>query len=453
MYAIIDIEGTGGNPIEDRIAEIAIIVHNGESIIEQFSSLVNPGVNMQPFVSSLTGITNAMLSDAPKFEELVPIIDQMTEGKVIVGHNVRYDYAMLIREYQRLQKRYIRKQLDTIRLCKKLLPELSSYSLSKICKVLGIPLVAHHRANADAIATAQLFSILLKIDSRSVIKHIVENEIKESTLPENINKDIVNNLPNATGVYYFKDNKGRNLYIGKAIDIRDRVVSHFSEDLTSNRWAKIKNETHEITYKLTGNEFFAQVLELSEIKRFMPTYNKTGKTRKHKFGVYITYDEDGFLRLEVTTIKEGNSHLTTTVSRLRAIFWIDKLLTTSGHYEPIPLVNELYQHPIFHKVLSIDKEEHNKIMLKIVSPYIYSTESFAVKSIGRTPNEKGIMIVKNSKIEGIKYYFDSLGMLDFNNLTYDDYLIDHTDIHNLVKSFLHKSLSKSKDYELLTEFF
>ncbi|HSI91826.1 MAG TPA: 3'-5' exonuclease, partial [Adhaeribacter sp.] len=140
LYAIIDIETTGGQPAQDRITEIAIFIHDGHQITDKFHTLVNPQRPIPYFISNLTGITDEMVRDAPKFHEVAKEIVQFTEGKIFVAHNVRFDYSFVKKEFADLGYTYQRKTLCTVRLSRSLIPGLPSYSLGKLCKSIDIPL-------------------------------------------------------------------------------------------------------------------------------------------------------------------------------------------------------------------------------------------------------------------------------------------------------------------------
>ncbi|RZK42719.1 MAG: 3'-5' exonuclease, partial [Hymenobacter sp.] len=163
MYAIIDLETTGGQPANDRITELAIYVHDGQQVVDSYTTLVNPGRSIPPFITQLTGITNDMVAAAPRFHEVARKVVEMTEGCVFVAHNVRFDYSFLKKEFADLGYNYSRKTLCTVRLSRSLIPGQPSYSLGKLCQSIGIPLNGRHRAAGDAEATAILFSRLLRI--------------------------------------------------------------------------------------------------------------------------------------------------------------------------------------------------------------------------------------------------------------------------------------------------
>ncbi len=165
MYAIVDIETTGGSARLEKITEIAIYLHDGEKITGEFSSLVNPERNIPYFITNLTGITNEMVEDAPRFFEIAKDIVELTEGRTFVAHNARFDYSFIRQEFKSLGFNFKRNILDTVTLSRKLFPGHRSYSLGNICKDLKITINGRHRAAGDALATVKLFEMLLKRDS------------------------------------------------------------------------------------------------------------------------------------------------------------------------------------------------------------------------------------------------------------------------------------------------
>ena len=175
-YAIVDIETTGGQSPADRITEIAIIIHDGEKIIDEFTSLINPERRIPYFVSRLTGISDEMVMDAPRFFEVAKKIVEITEDCIFVAHNVQFDYQFIRQEFKSLGFNYSRDYTCTVRLSRKLLPGHASYSLGKLCNSLGIALENRHRAFGDALATAKLFELLLKSDENGFIEQSIKSE-------------------------------------------------------------------------------------------------------------------------------------------------------------------------------------------------------------------------------------------------------------------------------------
>jgi DNA polymerase-3 subunit epsilon len=227
MYAIVDIETTGGKFNEEGITEIAIYRHDGFLITDQFCSLVNPERPIQAFVVSLTGINNTMLRQAPKFYEVAKRIVEITEDAVLVAHNAQFDYRILRTEFERLGYDFQRKTLCTVELSKKLLPGHASYSLGKLVRALGIPISDRHRAQGDAQATVKLFQLLL---DRDVEKNIVQSSIrldpKKQIEPKLL--ELIDQAPTETGVYYLRNQEGKLIYIGKSKNIKKRLTQHFT---------------------------------------------------------------------------------------------------------------------------------------------------------------------------------------------------------------------------------
>ena len=218
-FAIIDIETTGLRAGQEKITEIAIILHDGKQIIEEFSSLVNPEKKIPHFITQLTGINDQMVSDAPRFYELARNIIELTDNATIVGHNVNFDYSFLKSEFKSLGYEFQRKTMDTIKLSRKLIPGLPSYSLGKLCASLNIPNTSRHRAAGDAMATTRLFELLFSIDGEPEILSL-------KGLSSNVNRSVIENLPELSGVYYFFDDRGKMIYVGKSINIKARVMQN-----------------------------------------------------------------------------------------------------------------------------------------------------------------------------------------------------------------------------------
>ncbi|HZH71238.1 MAG TPA: 3'-5' exonuclease [Mariniphaga sp.] len=177
MFAIIDIETTGSRHKFGQITEIAVFQHNGIEITGSYSTLIKPEMDIPLFITRLTGITNEMVRDAPRFYEVAKTIVELTAGRTFVAHNVRFDYNFLQEEFKRLGYDYYRKTLCTVQLSRKLLPGYKSYSLGKLCSSLGIEINGRHRAEGDAYATVQLFNLLLKENDKRN-NHMVTNNLR-----------------------------------------------------------------------------------------------------------------------------------------------------------------------------------------------------------------------------------------------------------------------------------
>jgi len=300
-YAIIDIETTGGLVKRDKITEIAIILHDGDKIVDRFESLINPERSIPEYISRMTGITDDMVLEAPKFYEVAKRVVEMTTDAVFVAHNARFDYSFVREEFQRLGYTYTRKQLCTVRLARQTFPGLKKYGLDALIRHFGIKVKERHRAMADTLATTQVFEyILQQNDSETSITDMLNLGIRESRLPPGITIDFLHSLPEETGVYYFHDASGNVVYVGKSVNIRTRVMQHFAE--ISNKASKLQQSVRDITFEITGSELAALLLENQEIKNYMPRINHAQKRSAYPFALYVDRDAQGYLGLHIRKI-------------------------------------------------------------------------------------------------------------------------------------------------------
>lgn len=309
MYAIVDIETTGGYAANHRITEIAIYFHDGLQITDTFHTLVNPGRNIPYYITGLTGITTEMVFSAPTFKEIAQQIHSKLDGKVFVAHNAHFDYAFLKKELEQAGIQWQSKKLCTVRLSRKIIPGLRSYSLGSLAESLGIEIANRHRAGGDAAATVKIFDQLLQRDRDNNILKALKRNSGETILPPNLPKEEFDNLPAKCGVYYFHDARGNVIYVGKAVNIKKRIAGHFTGDAREWSRSKIRNEIHHISYELTGNELIALILESQEIRKLWPKYNQAQKYRLEEWGVFDYEDRNGFLRFSVNLVTRGSHPL------------------------------------------------------------------------------------------------------------------------------------------------
>ena len=272
MYSVVDIETTGNGYRGQKITEISIFIFDGEKIVDEFTSLVNPEQKIPHFITNLTGITDAMVRTAPKFYEIAKKIAEITKDTIFVAHNVNFDYNIIRDEFKSLGFDFKRKKLCTVRLSRKIIPGLSSYSLGNICSAEGIEIAARHRAKGDAEATVELFRRLIIRDHKFTINSFLNAKSREATLPPLLDKQVVDTLPEKHGVYYFKNEKKEVIYVGKANNIKQRVISHFYDKKKKERTMCL--ETADISYTETGSELIALLHESSEIKHLYPKFNR-----------------------------------------------------------------------------------------------------------------------------------------------------------------------------------
>ena len=296
MYAIVDIETTGGSATRSRITEIAIYKHDGEKIVDEYQTLINPCQDIPHNITKLTGIDNSLVADAPIFFDVAKEIDSFLEDCVFVAHNVNFDYGFVKAEFDRIGLSFRRKKLCTVRLSRKLLPGKFSYSLGKLCASEGIPLNNAHRAAADAKATAILFTQLMKIDREGFIDKALNPLSLEGLMPPNMPKEDFIALPNKPGIYYMLNQKKEVIYIGKAKDIKKRVHSHFSGNTnTKSKYHFVKN-IFGIDFKVIPNALLVDIIEATEIKKHWPIHNRSLKRITLNYGLFQYTDRNGYER-------------------------------------------------------------------------------------------------------------------------------------------------------------
>lgn len=306
MYAVIDIETTGGKYNQEGITEIAIYRFDGTKVVDQFISLVNPEIPIQPFVSKLTGINNAMLRSAPKFYEIAKRIVEITANCVIIAHNADFDYRILQLEFKRLGYRFSMPTLCTVELSKQLIPQAPSYSLGKLARSLGIPVSDRHRANGDALAALKLFQLLL---AKDVDKKIVSNLVKKN-ISDGINSQwshILDQLPYSIGVFYIHNYNGEVIYLAKSNNINKRVSELFTNQTLICK--RIQNEVHQITFEETGNELISSLKEREELNKIKPKWSNMQRKSPFLWGLYAEKQKNGIYSLKISKIDGRKNEL------------------------------------------------------------------------------------------------------------------------------------------------
>jgi DNA polymerase-3 subunit epsilon len=306
MYAVVDIETTGGYAAANGITEISIQLFDGESITGKYETLVNPHQTIPRYIQAMTGITDAMVADAPSFEDIAANVYNLLQDRVFVAHNVNFDYSFIKAHLAAHGYQLNSKKLCTVRLSRKLIPGYPSYSLGNLCHSLGIPVYDRHRAGGDAVATVALFKLLLEKDQQRFIAGSLQRNSKEQALPPHVPKEQFEQLPYMPGVYYFHNEKDRIVYVGKARNIKFRVNSHFSNNSDSRQKQNFMRHVHRISYQVCATELMAQILESAEIRHYWPVFNHSQKRWEDTYGIFCFEDQRGYLRL---AIEKNKKHL------------------------------------------------------------------------------------------------------------------------------------------------
>lgn len=409
MYAILDIETTGGQFNEEGITEIAIYKFDGHEVVDQFISLVNPEIPIQPFVVKLTGINNAMLQSAPKFFEVAKRIIEMTNDCVIVAHNASFDYRILRTEFRRLGYDFEAKTLCTVELSKKLLPEQPSHSLGKLVRALGIPMADRHRASGDALATVKLFKILLEKDLEKVIvKDFIKLEIEKGIAPKLL--DIVAGLPAKTGIYYIHNVKGDLIYIGKSRNIKKRINQHFTG--TTTKCKKIQAEVYTVTYDETGSELIALLKESEEIKINKPIYNRAQRKSIFQLALYAEKDEKGYINLKLQKADGRKKEITSFTSLQEGK---NALFRITSHYNLCQKLTSLYfsktncfQYSIKECdgacIGLVSPEEYNVRVQSFIEKNTFENQNMILIDRGRSISERSAVLIENGIYKGYAFY-------------------------------------------------
>lgn len=405
-----DIETTGGFAGRNRITEVAIYFHDGEKITGNYQTLINPGQVIPAYITGLTGISQPMVAKAPTFQEVAQKLYDQLHDKVFVAHNVHFDYSFLKREFDQCSLNFSPKKVCTVRLSRHLLPGMKSYGLGKLCEQLDIPIKNRHRAGGDAEATAILFDQLLKKDE-AYVHYAIKRTSGETKLPPNLPKEEYESLPEEPGVYYFLDGNGEVIYVGKAINLKKRISSHFSGTSKNRRNQYIRNEIHHINYELTGNELVALLLESQEIKRIWPKYNRAQKFRPTHWAVYSYEDRDGYLRLNVNKTSKGLRPIT--VFNNHADAWhtmIDKI----KDFELCPkycgiqkTTGPCFDYEHGNCLGACDHQEtpevYNKRVKEAISSFQQKEKSFIILGAGRHDEEQSLVLVDNGAYHGFGF--------------------------------------------------
>ena len=407
MYTVVDIETTGGTARSHKIIEVAIVTYDGKQIVDSYSTLINPMKYVPPFITSLTGISNDMVETAPTFEEVAETILEKTEGRIFVAHNVNFDYSFLKQEFSILGLKFERKKLCTVRLSKKIIPGYRSYSLGSLTNELGIRINNRHRALGDAEATARVLDYLIQRDHDDFIGYSLNKKSKEATLPANLPKEVFDNLPENTGIYYFHNEKGKVVYVGKAKRIKSRILGHFTTDSASSKRLFHEN-IHNISYELTGNELIALLLESREIKRLWPEYNRVQKFTSNNQGLYPYVDRLGYARFTIAKIQPGAKPLASFKNFQEGRLFVHELIRK---FKLCPKLCGLQKSDgacYDHKLGlcdgackgDISASYYNKRVELAADSIKDEKLSFAIVGNGRIPEERTIILVENGRYLG-----------------------------------------------------
>lgn len=446
-YAIVDIETTGGFGAKNRITEIAVIIHDGVEELDRYSTLVNPDAYIPQNITALTGITNEMVEDAPRFHEIAKEVWEFTENRIFVAHNVGFDYNIIKNEFKDLGAKFQRQKLCTVRLSRKIFPNKNSYSLGNLCESLNIPLKNRHRAMGDTEATALLFKLMVEQNDKDSFESELKALNKETKLPPNLSADTYNELPELTGVYYFYNSDKQVIYVGKSKNIKKRVTQHFTNVDASTRKNNMMREIADVSYEVTGSELVALLLESEEIKMLSPKFNRAQKKIKFNIGIIQYVDQNGYKRLAIDKKSVGSTPSFLRFSTINEARTFLYKLTKEGTLCQKLVGLQTPDAACFEMQLKMcngacvkaePAQVYNNRLEKSIQKYALESSSYFIKDIGRTNDEYSIVWVQNGTYKGYGFFNDWELKPD---LIKDGIqaAMDNRDVVGIIKSFLNKN--------------
>ncbi len=456
MYAIVDIETTGGHASANGITEVAILIHDGRQVTQRFSTLINPLIPIPIYIQALTGINDEMVSSAPTFKQAAEEIFTLLQDKIFVAHNVNFDFSFLRYHLAAAGYTLQTKKMCTVRLSRKIMPGYSSYSLGKLCKQVGIDLIDRHRAMGDAAATACLFSMLLEKDTEGHILKALNQRSKEQSLPPHLPKEDIDKLPSVPGVYYFHNSKAKVVYVGKAIDIRKRVNSHFSNNKPGRQKQDFLRDIHHITFAECATELISLIMEAVEIKRLWPAHNRALKRFEHAYGLYVFEDQNGYLRLAVDRRSKFSRPVYTFNSIFEGYALIKHLVKEFNLCPKLCFIQRNndqclgFQHSSCfgaceHKEL---KEDYNARVINSTTHLSNVLPSFAIIDKGRTLSEKSCVLMEKGVFYGVGFIAEDQQINDISQLK--DQLTKHPSneyIRNMIQNHALKHPQKVINFD------
>jgi DNA polymerase III subunit epsilon len=293
----VDIETNGLNHVRGRVIEVAAIrVENGR-VTRTFSSLIDHETELPHYITRLTGITSGDLTGAPTFDQIADELQSVLQDAIFVAHNVRFDYSFLKQEFSRLGMSFLPKQLCTVKLSRALYPHEKGHKLEDLIRRHQFTFANRHRAHDDAAILWQFLQHVAKHHPPEQIETAIARQIRQPAIPKGVPAELVKALPETTGVYIFEDEAGRPLYVGKSINIKKRVLSHFGRDHAESKEFKISQTIRHIRTEETPSELAALILEARLVKELQPLHNRKLRRTSRLLLLKEEIDSAGYVRV------------------------------------------------------------------------------------------------------------------------------------------------------------
>lgn len=424
LYAIVDIETTGGQIANGSITEIAIRIHDGEQVIDRYETLVRPFYSIPRFITVLTGIDDDMVAGSPTFEDIAGDVYELLKDKVFVAHNVNFDHSFVQKHLAAAGYDLKVDKLCTVRLSRKVFPGLRSYGLGSICAFLGISIENRHRAGGDTDATTKLFERILHADTDGYMDQLLKKRSGEQYLPPNLPRSAIEQLPRTPGVYYFHDEKGKVIYVGKAKDILKRVKSHFTGNKITRQRQDFLRDIYSISFEPCATELMALVMEALAIKKIWPKYNRALKAFEPKYGLFSYIDQNDLQRLFIGKYNKSTLPLRSFYDVFTARNFLHQLVEKYGLCPELCKVGncETCRSGAQGLAVHADAQQYNQIVQNALVGGLQEQNSFLLRDKGRHDEETSLIWVEPG-------HFYAMGYLP------NDAITDETSIRQLLTPF------------------
>lgn len=454
LFAIIDVETTGGGISGNRITEICIALVQHGQVVEKYTTLVNPERPIPAYITALTGIDDIMVADAPRFSEIAEKIAALTQDAIFVAHNVSFDYHVIRGEFRLLGQQFNRKKLCTVRLSRKLIPGLLSYSLGRLCNTINIPHTNRHRAEGDVDATVILFQRLCSLDEDfKIIDSFLNQRSKQATLPPHLPMEQINQLPEDTGIYLFKNQKHQVIYAGKAKNIRQRVLSHFYDKKTKEY--RLGQETHYIDFELTGNEFVALLLESEQIRKHYPKYNRAQKNPATTYQIISYTNRRGIIQLAMAKSKAHHDSAGTFYNKTEAVETLEAVCEKHKLCPRFCTLQSTFEKCSHYRLKNCEGicegtesvSDYNLKVAAAIKDLKETKTNFAIQGKGRTEGEIAFALVCEGQYKGFGFFDNHESMCtmdDFKPFLKLQTATYHT--HAIIRSYLKKNGERNVVY-------
>jgi len=429
LFAITDIETTGSHAAGNSIVEIGVVLFDGERVVEEFSTLLDPGVRIPSYITGLTGITGDMLEGAPTFLQIADRLEELFEGAVFVAHNVNFDHSFIRAEFAAIGRNWNPPRLCSMRMARKAFPGQKSYGLNAICGWMGIVNEHAHRALSDAKTAAHILMKSLPLIDTADLQKMLARHSGVVFLPPNLPEEKFSGLPELPGVYYLYNDKGRPLYIGKANNIKKRIRQHFTAHGESARAQAFMRDVCDIGYELTGNELIALLLEDAEIRKHWPPHNSAQKRKTRRTYIIRYTDQSGYERLAVQAASHVSGSIKSFASMAAANRWLHALASE------FTIDQRLLGLSMFDSSAALPEvKHHNECLRESVATVLERDPSFVIECAGRYAGERAFVLVERGLLRG--YVFSSDAMPDIESIEFHLAPLHHSENTNsIIDSF------------------